>query len=428
MIRKETVAYTLLIAALLAGCKAKPAERAAKPVKTKTAELLSNNAGLRYSASIAPRTQLELAFKVGGYISTIQQVRGVDGQLRHLQGGDVVKKGTVLAQVRVADYQVKVNQAQSQATEAQAGLEAAKNQSAQAQSNVEAAKAQQGEAEAAYNRAKLEFDRARSLFASQSITKSDYDAAKAQYDVAEAKVAAARAQVQTAQAAAQAAAAQVDAMQAKSRGAGEVVNEAKIPLGDTALRAPMDCTILKREVEVGSLVAVGKAGFVIADLRSVKAVFGVPDRGVPNLKLGMPLTVTTEALSGEEFRGQITAISPAADTKSRVFEIEITIPNGNNALKSGMIVSIEVQGSVPPADILVVPVNAVIQSKEHPGGYALFVVETQNGKQVARIRNVKLGDAYGNTVAVTEGVKKGDQVITTGATLVLDGDPVQVIP
>ncbi len=429
MRRKATIVYILVGGFVLVACSAKPAERAAKPVKVRAVEPLSSNAGLRYSASISPSTQLELSFKVGGYVSSIQQIRGVDGQMRHLQGGDVVRKGTVLAQVRASDYQVKVDQAQSQAIEATAGIEAAKNQSAQAQASVEAAKAQQAEAEAAYARAKLEFDRAHNLFASRSLTKTDYDAAKTQLDVAEAKVSAARAQVRTATAAAKAAAAQVEAMQAKGRSASEVVKEARIPLGDTALRAPMDCTILKREVEVGTLVSPGRSGFVIADLRSVKALFGVPDRSVQNLKLGMPLTVTTEALPGQEFRGQITAISPAADPKSRVFDVEITMPNGNNVLKSGMIVSLEVQGeSAPPADILVVPVNAVIQSKSNPGSYALLVVENQNGKPVARLRTVKLGDAYGNTVAVVEGVKKGDQVITTGATMVIDGDPLQIIP
>jgi multidrug efflux system membrane fusion protein len=139
-------------------------------------------------------------------------------------------------------------------------------------------------------------------------------------------------------------------------------------------------------------------------------------------------TCVWEAVPDREFSGQVTAVSPAADVKSRVFDIEITMPNGDNLLKAGMIATIEVDAGPIPVDVLVVPVNAVIQSKENPGGYALFVVENQNGKLVAKQRNVKLGDAYGNTVAVTEGVKKGEQVITTGVTMVLEGDVVQVVP
>ena len=428
MISKGYIPIFLLIAALLVGCKAKPASPVAKPVRTKAVEVLANTSALRYSASIGPSTQIELAFKVGGYVSAIQQVRGVDGQMHYLQGGDVVKKGSVLATVRQGDYQVKVNQAESQASEARAGVEAAKSQKVQAESNVMAAQAQLAEAEAAFAKAQQDFQRAKTLFNSQSITKPEYDSAKTQSDVAEARVAAAKAHLNTTRAAAKVAAAQIDAMEAKNRGANEVVKEARIPYGDTTLRAPMDCTVLKRDIEVGSLIAPGKAGFTIADLRTVKAVFGVPDRSVGTLKLGMPLKVVMEAISDREFGGQITAVSPAADAKSRVFDIEITIPNPDNLLKAGMVVSIEVDAGPVPVDVLVVPVNAVIQSKETPGTYALFVVENQNGKQVARLRNVKLGDAYGNTVAVTEGLKKGEQVITTGVTMVLDGDLVQIVP
>jgi len=430
MISKYAAALGLLVvASSFTGCKGKLAEQPARPVKTKAVELLSTTAGARYSASITASNQIELAFKVGGYVAAIQQVRGVDGQMRHVQAGDVVTKGMVLANVRQSDYQVKVNQAQSQVREAQSGIETAQAQSKQAEQAVETAKAQLAEAQAAYNRAKLDFERATNLFASHSITKTDYDASKAQRDVAEARFAAAQSQVHTAEAAAKVARAQVNGIQAKAKTAAEVVNEAKIPLGDTSLRAPMNSTILRRDIEVGSMVAPGRPAFLLADVTSVKAVFGVPDRAMPNLKLGMPMTITTEALRGTEFRGQITAIAPAADIKSRVFDIEITIPNSKNLLKVGMVVSIEGEGEPMPAGgVTVIPLNSIVQSKDQPGSYAVFVLTTQNGKQVARLRNIKLGDAYGNAVAVLEGVKVGEQVITTGATLLIDGETVQVIP
>lgn len=427
-LKRGAAAVCLLSACLLAGCKSKPSEQPPKPVKTKAVERLTTTAGARYSASITPSTQVELAFKVGGYVAAIEQVRGVDGQMRYLQGGDFVSKGTVLARVRQSDYQVKVNEAQSQAAEVQSGLEVTKAQSAQALQAVETAKAQVSEAEAASNRARLEFERADDLLASRSITRTDYDAARAQHEMARAKLAAARSQLRTAEAATRVAGAQIGAMEAKARSSREVVNEARIPLGDTALRAPISSMILRRDVEVGSLVSPGKPGFVLADTSSVKAVFGVPDRVVANLRTGMPLSVTTEAIPGAEFHGQITAISPAADPRSRVFDVEITIPNPSNALKVGMVVSIEAQGAEPTADVAVVPISAVVSSKSRPGGYAVFVVEMQGGRQLARMRDVKLGQAYGNTVAITEGVTLGEQVITTGATLVADGEPVVVVP
>src|ERR1700754_3446630 len=122
--RRKTV-YSLLLSLFLASCSNKPAAVVPKPVRVQPVEVLSNNSALRYSASIGPSTQLDLAFKVGGYVSSIQQVRGVDGQMRHIQGGDVVRKGTVLATVRQGDYRVKVNEAESQVNEAKDGIEGA---------------------------------------------------------------------------------------------------------------------------------------------------------------------------------------------------------------------------------------------------------------------------------------------------------------
>jgi len=70
----------------------------------------------------------------------------------------------------------------------------------------------------------------------------------------------------------------------------------------------------------------------------------------------------------------------------------------------------------------------VLKAKNNPTGYSVFVVTGEGGRQVARLRDINLGQAYGNTVAVTAGVKQGELVITTGSTMVLDGVQVKVIP
>ncbi len=181
-------------------------EKPPVPVKVAAVELNSaGGGGARYSATIIPRTEVELAFKVGGYVDALQQVRGVDGRMRDLQEGDRITAGAVLARVRQSDYQVKVREAVSQADEAKSGVDASKAQYQEALNGIASSKAQLAEAEAAYEKAKLDFDRAQNLFASQSMTKANYDAAKAQYDMTAAKVAAARSQVRMLQAKADAA-------------------------------------------------------------------------------------------------------------------------------------------------------------------------------------------------------------------------------
>lgn len=420
----------ILCAAALTGCREKTeaAEQTPVSVKVKAVEMNAVSNGVRYSANIIPNSQVELSFKVGGYVERVLQMRGVDGRMRDVQAGDIVTRGTVLARVRQSDYAVKVNQAEAQSSEAGAAFESSKAQFAEAQSAITSSRAQLAEAEASFERARLEFDRARSLFASQSLTKTDYDAAKAQFDAGEARRNAMRAQLAMVEAKANAAGAQVEVTRAKVKGSQAMVAEAAIPLQDTSLRSPMNAVVLQRTVETGELVSQGKPGFTLADTTSVKAVFGVPDLTVNKLKLGGELTVTTEALPGAEFRGQITGIAPAADTKSRVFEIEVTIPNPNQSLKAGMIASLELAPAAAPQPVTVVPISAVVRARNQPDQYAVFVVEEKGGKQIARSRVVKLGAALGNTIIVLEGVSAGERVITTGAAMALDGQEVQIVP
>jgi multidrug efflux system membrane fusion protein len=398
------------------------------PVKVATVELHVANSGARYSATIIPRTQVELAFKVDGYVEALQKVRGIDGQMRDLQEGDPIVAGVVLARVRQSDYQIKVKEAESQASEVRSAIDSSKAQYQEALSAIESSKAQLADAEAAYEKSKLDFDRAQNLFASQSLTKANYDAAKAQFEQATAQLAAARSQVRMIQARADSAESQIEVIKARSTGAQAVVREKTIPLQDTALKAPLNGFVLQKSVERGTLVSAGKTGFVVADTTSVKAAFGVADIAVPEMKLGSKLSVETETLPGIEFEGQITSVFPAADPKSRVFNVEVTIPNLKGLLRPGMIVSLRVGRSEPAQAQPVVPLNAIVKSPTDANGYAVFVVTEQGGRLIAKAREVKLGETYGNTIAVTEGVKEGDRVITTGVTLVRDGDVVKIIP
>jgi RND family efflux transporter MFP subunit len=140
------------------------------------------------------------------------------------------------------------------------------------------------------------------------------------------------------------------------------------------------------------------------------------------------LTLSFEALPGAEFHGPITRVDPAADAKSRVFDVEVTLPNPQDQLKIGFIGALEVGEERGTGALPVVPMTAIMRPREDPTGYAVFVVHEQDGKHVARLRKVKLGDTVGNMIAIVDGVQPGERVITTGATQVVDGAPVQIMP
>src|ERR1700730_7338207 len=131
---------TLFALSLLVACQSKQLQKPPVPVKVAEVELYTAGSGARYSATIIPRTQVELAFKVDGYVDALQKVRGVDGQMRDVQEGDRIVTGAVLARVRQSEYQVKFKEAESQASEAKSAIDASKSQYQEALSGIESSK------------------------------------------------------------------------------------------------------------------------------------------------------------------------------------------------------------------------------------------------------------------------------------------------
>jgi len=342
----------------------------ATPVRVTPAQNITVGSGLTYSASIVPYAQVDLSFKSNGYIDKILQVRNPSGGMRNVDPGDFVDKGTVLALVHEQDYIDKLQQAKAQLTRAKAERE----------------------------KDKLSFERVSTLYAEKSATKPDYDSARAQLESTTASVSGAEAQV----------------------------SEGQIALAYCSLRAPFSAWIVKRNVDVGSLVGPATNGFTLSDTRSVKAVFGVPDTSIRRIKAGQMLMISTDALS-RPVMGRVTSISPSADQRSRVFSVEISIPNPKNELKAGMIASLTLDGQQLPQAVLAVPLSAVIRDPGRQNGFAVLMVKEESGSTIARLQPVELGDTHGNLIAVKGGLIPGERVISSGATMVKNGDKVRII-
>ena len=368
----ELLAIITAVAVTLAGCvKATSEQPTLVPVRVTEVQTIDTGTANIYSANIEPYQQVDLSFKSNGYLASILQVRDAGGHMRNVDQGDYVTKGAVLATVQQDDYQQKLEQA----------------------------KAQLARAHAENERAKLSFGRISALYAVGAATKPDYDDTNAQ----------------------------VQATQASVDNGKASVAEAEIALGYCELRAPFDAWVLKRNVDVGTLVGPATNGFTLADTRSVKAVFGVPDTAVGGIKPGSPESVTTEAMPGA-FSGHVTSISAAADPKSRVYSVEVRIDNPGNRLKSGMIASISIGGGRKIQRVNAVPLTAVVRSPDNPNGFAVFVAEGTGDTVRVHTQDVKLGDTYGNLIAVLEGVNLKDRVVTSGTNMIKNGDEVRVIP
>jgi len=363
------LAFVLLLTA--AGCKEEPKvfEKPPTPVEVVLIESTSVGESLTYSANLIPNERVDLAFKVGGYVRDIATAPGPDGKPHVLQKGDKVGKGMVLAALRDDDYQAMLRKATAAREEERATL----------------------------REATVNFERHQTLYNQRVVAKGEMDKVREKLEYYRASVDKSTHQLE----------------------------EASIQLRDAVLKSPLDAIVFSRHIEKGSLVSTGALAFVLADLSTVKAVFGAPDFALPRIKTGAAVPIRVEALENEQFAGTVTAIAPSADPKSRVFDVEVSINNPDLRLKDGMIASATLLGDV--VSRLVLPINSVVRDTADPNGFMVYVVEDKAGKAAAKARKVKIGDVVGNLVTLLEGPTPGEKVITTGATMVYDGAPVRII-
>jgi multidrug efflux system membrane fusion protein len=360
--------WIFLPVALACGCQVGGAtERAVRPVRVEAVKERAADKSLRFTGNVEPRVRVDLAFKRGGYVADLLRVKDERGVMRAVQEGDLVKQGTVLARLREADYRVKLEQA----------------------------KAQLAQAATARDQAKLDLDRAKQLLSTESIPQALFDGAQAKHRAGEA---------------------QADAAQA-------MVDEAGLALGDASLVAPMDAVVLKRLVEVGSLVGPGSGGFVLADTLSVKVVFGVPDTLLDRLPLSTVLRVNALGVPDTVFEGRVSRIGASADLRSRLFDVEVTIPNQDGRLKPGMIASLSAPEEKAKATP-VVPLSAVVRPPGATEGFAVFVAEGKDDRAILRARRVEVGELFGSQVEIMQGLAAGERVVVVGASFAFDGESV----
>lgn len=365
------IMISLIVPSFVSSCGGDDFSKSVTPVRVEEVKIDNENAPLKYTASINPYSQVNLDFKVDGYVIEILQVEGADGRMRDIQEGDFVTEGLPLAQVDPTDYLAKVVEAKARVAEA---------------------KARQLNDTEAYNRAVT-------LYSQQSMTAPEYDRAVKNYKVSNAQVIASEANLV----------------------------EADQNLSYCTLRPPSNGVLLQRKIEVGTLVRPGSEGFVLADVSAVKVLFSVPDIVLGDVSMGEPMEVTTRSIKDTIFVGRITEIAPAANTRSRVFNVEITIQNPENLLKPGMIASLNVAKTDSEIPIFAVPLGSIVRSTNSQDGYAVFTIEEKEGKTFSNRRDVKLGNIYGNRVAVIEGLNLGERVITMGAQNIRSGQEVSIL-
>jgi RND family efflux transporter MFP subunit len=376
-----------LLLLALAGCRHR--EDRALPVAVQVTVLRREPivAESRFSATVRERQRIELSFKVPGTVAELMQVKGIDGRQRDIHEGDVVTADPKhpLAKLDDSDYRRRVTTARDRL----AGVRAKERAAAAAVTGVQAT-----------------FERIKALRERGSVAQQMYDETLAKRDSA---------------------VAELDAVQRESGAVGVALQQAEDDWKHCSLVLPIwQAVISRKTIERGERVPAGLPVLEVMDLSRVRVAFGVSDKRISRFAIGQSIAVTADAFPGEHFAGRVTKILPAADLRTRTFEVEVSIDDPKR-LKPGMVVTIIVGKR---EEVTLIPMTAV-QRGAYPGEFTVFVVADENGHYVARKRSVRLDGVYDNRVRLIEDgqseVHLGDRIISGGAFRIVDGQAIRIL-
>ena len=196
-------------------------------------------------------------------------------------------------------------------------------------------------------------------------------------------------------------------------------------IAQKTIRAPFSGVLGIRKVNLGQFVNPGDPIVSLQALNPIYLDFTLPEQHMGKVMEGTPVRATVDAIPGQVFEGRITAIEPLVDSNTRNFTAQATFQNPNTALRPGSFahVSFDLGGE---RDVVVIPQTAV---SFNPYGNAVFVISKTKraegekdmqgkpltgDKLIVKQRFIKTGATRGDLIAVTDGLKAGEQVVTSG--------------
>ncbi len=239
--------------------------------------------------------------------------------------------------------------------------------------------------------------------------------------------------------------AQLDNDEATLRTAKTEASALSAQIDRRIVRAPFAGRLGIREVNVGQYLNPGTPLATVEALGDVYVDFSLPQQALGAVKPGMGVRVELGGKDAEQkdsakpqdkaIVGTVSAIDPRVDETTRNLKLRATVPNDDEGLRPGMFVNVTVVMPKTNA-VLIVPATAVVHA---PYGDSVFVIEdrpadapgkaeTDDGKpiQMARQQFVRLGTARGDFVAITDGVKAGERIVTQGAFKLKNKSPIVV--
>jgi membrane fusion protein, multidrug efflux system len=379
--------------ALFAGCsdsgraQTKAPPPPAVPVGVAAVEQKSVPLQVLAVGNVQAYTSVGVKSQVAGQILTV-----------HFKEGDEVKRGDLLFTIDQRPLAAAVRQAEANVAKDRAGLR-------QTEANLDRDLAQ-------LEMARVQEKRYSELVRKELIAREQYDQIKTTMTALEATVQADRAAIENARAA-------ITANEA-------MVDSAKIQLGYTTIRAPMDGRTGNLLVQAGNVLKSNEDSplVVIAQIRPIYVSFGVPERELAGIKTYRERgTLKVEAVLDNASRsvvGDVTFMNNTVDPTTGMIQLKATFPNADHALWPGQFVDVAL--TLTTENALVIPTQAVQTGQK--GAY-VFVVKADS---TVEARPVKVGRRMARELTIETGVAAGERVVTDGQLRLVPGARVDAKP
>ena len=338
--------------------------------------------GITANGYVVARTQASVSSKVSGRLAYL----GVEE-------GSVVRRGEVIASLENDDYRALVAQGEAEVLRSEAAL---------------------GEAQAQRDQLRRDLRRARELLNDSLISEQEVEDLTAQLEAAEARVGAQQAQVQVAKAA---------------------LGVARANLENTYIRAAFDGTVLRKDAEVGEVVAPVATGggltrgavVTMADLETLEVEVDVNEAYIAQIQGGQPTVITLDAYPDTTYRGEVRQIVPTADRQRATVLVKIRIIDRDPRILPEMGARVDFMQVTDSAGVesaqsrVFVPTAAV---RDEQGQPVVWVVRDGHVWRVA----VSAGPVSGGRREIRSGLSGGEQVVVAGPAVLEHGAAVRVVP
>jgi HlyD family secretion protein len=386
-----------------------------------------------YRTTAVERGSLQATISATGTLSavvTVQvgtQVSGTISQLT-VDYNSPVKKDQLIARIDPASFDAKVQQARADLESSRASVLNQRAAVVKAEADVANARANVVHQQVAVHDASIKRDARVRLFQEGGISAEERDTAQATYDGAVAQLDAAQASLRASEAALSVTRAQLTAAEATVQQKQAALTQAQVDLDHTFIRAPVDGTVVARNVDVGQTVAASLQAptlFLIAqDLTKMQVDTNVDEADVGRVALRQSATFTVDAYPGERFQGEIVQIRQAPQVVQNVvtYDAVVAVGNPDLKLKPGMTANVRIL--VAQHDqVLLVP-NAAFRVRLDGAASGQRPARPAQSAATGRAGGSRAPDTARQRVWVLEGGKPVARDVSTGLS---DGERTEVL-